>query len=286
MAISQHRFQQQAGADQPVAIGQQRFGQLELLQIATAALFATQTLDRGLGIGACNTRGGTRIAQALHLAEQQMAQMVAICAEQLRQRGANLPAFAGGPQCIGDQRQRAAGHGRLQARADRFARCHAFEGQQQHQHAGQKRHADTVVHLRQQPKPKAKQRQQGHTDAGAVHRQMREQGGQQQADEGAGHAQRAKAEGAAEIRFEHDGGGHRNPEAVRDLLPALEGDGQRQTHAATQRVPEGDRRQVKICAQRGPGRGRAQRRRQPRFGQLRLDFATAAGPVRVADQRA
>ncbi len=73
---------------------------------------------------------------------------------------------------------------------------------------------------------------------------------------------------------------------MRDLLPALEGDRQRQAHAAAQGMPEGHRGQIQVRAQRGPGRRGPQGRRQARFGQLRLDLATAAGPMRVADQGA
>lgn len=101
-----------------------------------------------------------------------MAQMIAIRAEQLRQRCADMPAFARGPQRVGDQRPCASGHRCLQTRTDGVARCQAFERQQQHQHAGQKRDADTVIHLRQQAETQAKQRQQRQPDAGAIHRKM------------------------------------------------------------------------------------------------------------------
>ncbi len=197
-----------------------------------------------------------------------------------------MPALPGRPQCVGDQRQRAAEHGGLDAFADRLARGHALERQQQHQHAGQRGHAEAVVDLGQQAEAQAEHGQQQQPQHRAVHAEVGQHAGQQQPGESAGHAQRAEAEGAAEIRLEHDRGGHRDPVAVRDRLPACEQHRQAQAHAAAQGMPERDRAEAEVGAQGLQRRQGTQRRRQPGLGQLGLDLAAAAGPVAVAHQRA
>ncbi|MCW0450903.1 hypothetical protein NB706_003737 [Xanthomonas sacchari] len=212
--------------------------------------------------------------------------MVAVGEQQLRQDRADVLAFPGRPQRVGRQRQRAAEHGGLDALADRLARGHALERQQQHQHAGQAGHAEPVVDLGQQAEPQAEHGQQQQPHHRPVHHEVGQHGGQQQPGEGAGHAQRAEAEGAAEIRLQHDRGGHRDPVAVRDRLPAGEQHRQRQAHAAAQRVAERHRGQLEIRPQGLQRRQRSQRRRQLRLGQFGLDLAAAAGPAAIARQRA
>ena len=85
----------------------------------------------------------------------------------------------------------------------------------------------------------------------AAEREMHEAVVRIKTEQRADHAQQAEAEGAGEIGLEHDRRRHRNPVAVRHPISALAGNGDRQTHAAAQCMPEGDRRQAQVRAQDG-----------------------------------
>jgi len=82
-------------------------------------------------------------------------------------------------------------------------------------------------------------------------RDVQQHRGEHQAEDGADHAQQAEVEGSGEVWSQHDGSGHRQPVAVRQVQLARDEHGQTQTYGAANGMTKRDGVGRQAGAQRG-----------------------------------